>query len=356
MNSFLRKFLINGAWWTLVIFIWTSVTHSELKAQHEQLDHFVPLRIALTLLSGTVLAFLNSSMEWIIERRASKYKVSFRKKMLLLLIRQLVFITIVAILLYTVLRTKLGFGLVGDFHSFLDEFQVGKFWIYAGVCAYIFEILRAIDQKLGPGNLWKLMIGEFSKPKEMERIFMFLDLKGSTTWAERLGHIKYSELIQDCFHDISVVRNHGAEIFQYVGDEVVLVWKPAQGLSSFNCIEAYFSFMNRIHEKKDYYLKEYGMLPFFKAGVHIGQIVLAEVGEIKREIAYHGDTINTASRIQKTCNEFNQSLVISDKLWSSFHTELSKQEYDIEPLGSVLLKGKDNHVSIMGVSKRNHAA
>jgi class 3 adenylate cyclase len=29
-----------------------------------------------------------------------------------------------------------------------------------------------------------------------------------------------------------------------------------------------------------------------------------EVGDIRRDIAYHGDTLNTASRIQGLCNEF----------------------------------------------------
>jgi len=34
--------------------------------------------------------------------------------------------------------------------------------------------------------------------------------------------------------------------------------------------------------------------------------VVAEVGEIKTEIAYHGDTINTAARIQEQCNVLKQ--------------------------------------------------
>ena len=354
MNKFWRRFLINGAWWMAVLVTWSSVTHSEIEVEHEQLDHFMPMRLLVTFLSASILAIFNTSIEYIADRRGSKFKVSFRKKMFLLLVRQFVFIGVVASLIFGILQcNNFGLNKTLDFHSFLDRFQIGKFWMFAVLAAYTLEIIRAVDQKLGPGNLWKLMIGEFSKPKELERIFMFLDLQGSTTLAERLGHIKYSELIQDCFHDISVVQSHGAEIFQYVGDEVVLVWKPKKGLNSFNCIEAYFSFMNRITEKKDYYLKKYGVVPFFKAGVHIGQIVLAEVGAVKRDIAYHGDTINTASRIQKTCNEYNQALVVSDTLLHALDVNEAHANYGIEALGSVLLKGKDKHVSIMGIVRKS---
>ncbi len=62
------------------------------------------------------------------------------------------------------------------------------------------------------------------------------------------------------------------------------------------CIQAFFAFQNRINEKGQYYQRTYGHIPEFKAGVNIGAITVAEVGERKREIAYHGDTINTAGQ------------------------------------------------------------
>ena len=52
----------------------------------------------------------------------------------------------------------------------------------------------------------------------------------------------------------------------------------------------------------------------FKAGVHCGRVTVAEVGEIKTEIAYHGDVVNTASRIQNLCNVFEKPLLVSESL------------------------------------------
>ncbi len=52
---------------------------------------------------------------------------------------------------------------------------------------------------------------------------MFLDIKSSTTIAEQLGLENYYSLLNYFFHEISeLVRSTKAEIYQYIGDEVVL--------------------------------------------------------------------------------------------------------------------------------------
>ncbi len=351
MYNFGKQMAINSVWWIFVLLIWMTIVDTALSAEHHQIHNVLPTRVIFTVLVGLIMALLNTIMDWWMDRRDQTHKISFRKKLIILFIRQMLFIAFVAVLIYTVVKLTFDMPPSSDFRDFFQRFRLGSFWLYSVFGAYTLDMIKAIDQKLGPGNLWKMMIGRFSKPKEMEKIFMFLDLQGSTSLAERLGNILYSEMIQDCFHDISVVRRHGAEVFQYVGDEVVLVWPPNQGLNSFNCIEAYFAFMRRINDKSEYYESKYGTVPFFKAGIHKGKVVLAEVGEIKREIAYHGDTINTASRIQDKCNEFNQSLVISQELLNAFDSEEMEKVYSIKELGTVSLKGKDNTVNISGLQK-----
>ena len=64
----------------------------------------------------------------------------------------------------------------------------------------VFHTLRA---KIGYTDFGNLLVGRYRKPAEEERTFMFLDLKGSTTIAEQLGHRRYSSLIQDCFRDLT---------------------------------------------------------------------------------------------------------------------------------------------------------
>jgi adenylate cyclase len=176
---------------------------------------------------------------------------------------------------------------------------------------------------------------------------MFMDLKSSTTYAEKLGHIKYSELIQDCFFDLTdIVEKNDANIYQYVGDEVVLSWELNKGLKNNYCINVYYDYMNVIRGRSKYYEKKYGMVPEFKAGISSGFATVAEVGELKKELAYHGDVLNTASRIQGVCNKYNKSLLISEELEKDLNLD---SNFKTELIGSIELKGKFQPVGIYSV-------
>ena len=101
-----------------------------------------------------------------------------------------------------------------------------------------------------------------------------------------------------------------------------------------------------LKEKKGYYDKTYGITPLFKAGVHCGRVMIAEVGEIKKELAFHGDAINTAARIQSKCNEFGETLLISQILRSQMALDPA---ITFNLLGSIELKGKSEPVDLYAV-------
>ncbi|MEM8895539.1 MAG: hypothetical protein AAGC88_13240, partial [Bacteroidota bacterium] len=58
----------------------------------------------------------------------------------------------------------------------------------------LFNFLLEVSKKFGPKNLMRIFSGRYHSPKVEERIFMFIDLKSSTYYAEQLGHLQYSEL------------------------------------------------------------------------------------------------------------------------------------------------------------------
>lgn len=222
--------------------------------------------------------------------------------------------------------------------------------IYVTLVSFLFGFLKTVDRKFGPGNLWKLIIGTYHHPKEEELIFMFLDLKGSTTHAERLGHLRFSELIQDCFIDLSVVIDHQALVYQYVGDEVILYWGVESGLENANCARAYFLFADRLKDRGGYYQKKYGLTPEFKAGINIGSATVLEIGEIKREISYLGDVLNTAARIQGKCNDYGEELLISGLLKERFHSV--PNDLVLNEIGKVELRGREEAVAIFSVRRK----
>ncbi|TKG91916.1 adenylate/guanylate cyclase domain-containing protein [Puteibacter caeruleilacunae] len=237
---------------------------------------------------------------------------------------------------------------LGQFpHEDVDLKTFYNSYLFLAVLAYFFvvgtliEVFMRVARKFGQGVLRKLLMGRYYKPKEEERIFLFMDLKSSTYYAEKLGHFRYSKLIQDCFRDLSyAVRKNNARIYQYVGDEVVLTWKVKQGVRRWQCIQLYFDFVDTLNKRQDYYQKHYGMVPIFKAGVHAGKVMVAEVGELKTEIAYHGDAINTAARIQCLCNPYNTRLLISGDLLEKLKS-VDNNCTEFAFLERVLLTGKE---------------
>ncbi len=227
-----------------------------------------------------------------------------------------------------------------------------SFWatvLYIVLVSFVFSFIKIATEKFGKGVFLKMLMGKYKNPQEERRIFMFLDLKNSTAIAENLGHFKYSQFIQDCFYDLNeVVPKYDAEIYQYVGDEAVLSWPYKKGLANNNCIDLFFAFQNKKQSKASYYLDKYGIIPEFKAGLHGGTLMVTEVGVIKKEIAYHGDVINTSARIQAECNTYEVLLLISEKLLKDLKIQ---SNLSTKFLGSVLLKGKQEKVKIHTIQK-----
>ncbi|MEM6721014.1 MAG: adenylate/guanylate cyclase domain-containing protein [Bacteroidota bacterium] len=226
------------------------------------------------------------------------------------------------------------------------------FWsimIFFVVASLVFSFVKIANEKFGRGVFVKMLMGRYRKPKEEKRIFMFLDLKSSTTFAENLGHYKYSQLIQDCFYDLNVVvRKYDAEIYQYVGDEAVLSWSYKRGIKDNNAVELYYAFMERMESRSVYYQEKYGLVPEFKAGIHGGTLMVTEVGTVKKEIAYHGDVINTTARIQSQCNTYKANVLISESLLNDLKLP---ETYTTKNIDDLLLKGKAQSVNIYSVEK-----
>lgn len=228
------------------------------------------------------------------------------------------------------------------------------FWVvtsYFIICSLIFSFIRLTNDKFGKGVIFNMIIGRYRKPREVERILMFIDLKSSTTIAESLGHLKYSQFIQDCFYYLNrIVSKYDAEIYQYVGDEAVLTWRLKKGLNQFNCIHLFFEYERKLKRNSKYFMKKYGVIPEFKAGLHSGKIIITEVGTIKKELAYHGDVINTTSRIQEQCNDYNESLLVSEELLIDL--KLTSQ-FEVIPQGDELLEGKTETLKLFAIHETN---
>ena len=187
---------------------------------------------------------------------------------------------------------------------------------------------------------------------EVERIFMFLDIRSSTTIAEDLGHVQYFELLNDFFRDIAepISKNKG-QIYQYVGDEVVVSWPMEDGLKQANCLQCYFDIVDIMHSLTGKYTNKYSINPSFKAGMHYGKVSTGTVGTLKKEIIYTGDVLNTASRIEGLCNKHNVDLLLSKDLVDMLPLN---DAYLPKRIGEISLRGKSTEIILFTMERTNN--
>ncbi len=220
--------------------------------------------------------------------------------------------------------------------------------IYFFAAILFMNFILQVNKKFGPGNLWKMITGKYHSPRDDKKIFMFMDLQDSTTIAEKLGHNKYSQLMQNCFYDLTeILLKYKASVYQYVGDEVVLTWDMKTGIQNLNCLKTYFSFERKLNSREKFYLDNFNIVPFFKCGIDCGEVTVAEIGEIKREIAYHGDVLNTAARIEKKCTPLNKKMIISEYLEKELPSDLDG--FCKELIGEIELKGRQGKINLYSI-------
>ena len=295
-----------------------------------------------SIFCGTIFGSLQYFFEKYLYRKIPLWKLLVR-----LCVDQLLIIFLVTVVYYFSISLMEMSTL--NFWDFLRSPAAFIYYLYTFLVNSILSLLLEINRLLGRGNFFKLIAGKFYSPKEEFRIFMFVDLNSSTTIAEKLGHIVYSSFIKDCFYDMAVVHNYDAQIYQYVGDEAVLTWERSKMKSVIECIDAFWAFNDTLVRRSGYYQDKYGLVPEFKAGASIGMVTVVEIGDVKKEIAYHGNTLNTAARIEAVCNIYGEKLLVSKKLYDELVTE--KSNYIFTKVAETQLKGKQGITEIYSIRR-----
>ena len=277
-----------------------------------------------------------------------------------LLVRTFFYVTLCAFAIYTVTMSLLGLSEHGDLLAYYRSAQYrdfvlgGRFLVALAiltVVSFFINFVRQLNRLLGPGTLVSLLVGRYHRPVAEDRIFMFLDLNDSTAIAAELGPLRFNDFKNDFFHDIAepVLATRG-RIYQYVGDEAVVTWTTERGLRQGNCLRCVFLVSERIHEQKDRYLARYGRVPEFKAGLHGGPVVTAEIGDIKKDIVHSGDTVNTAARVEAQCRPLERRVLVSEALLRRCQLPA---ELEVEDMGERELRGKAEAVRLYSVRTRS---
>jgi len=237
-----------------------------------------------------------------------------------------------------------------DYIDFISGTDFFKIIAFASVASIIVNFMRQMNRLIGHNVFLTYITGKYHHPVEEERIVMFLDLKSSTTIAEKLGHLKYHNFISEVFYDVtSPIVDCKGKIFQYVGDEIIITWKKNKAYCDKYCIKCFFEISKRLEELRKKYISKYGFFPKFKAAVHGGKIIIGETGLVKKELVFHGDVMNTTSRILNECNPLQKELLISEDI---INNAKNFDDFIVEAIGKYKLKGKQEEVELYSISER----
>ncbi len=268
------------------------------------------------------------------------------------------FIIVLAVFLITNLSTAFELGLSPFSSEVLTQSQVffSAFAVWSILFYFTFGIVIGlfyieISDNVGQNVLSNFFTGKYHHPVEEERVFLFLDMKSSTTIAEKLGHTKYFQLLRDYYNGLSdaIVKFDG-DIYQYVGDEVVVTWKLKANEKNMECIDCFYAMKEALADKEERYMNKYGVAPTFKAGIHFGKVTTGEIGKIKKDIVFTGDVLNTTARIQGLCNSYGVELLLSKDLVETLDL---KRSHNAQELGETELRGRYEKMSLFTIPTSN---
>ena len=258
--------------------------------------------------------FLGAGEEFMVPRLSRK--LSF---LMLNLTRVLSYaaITLMALVLVNAFAFSWASGrTLGDAATlYLSDGSTVRDLVVAIIAAITLTSALQVRRLHNKGEIKRLLTGKYYYPQEESRVFLFADLASSTTHAERLGPLSYSMMLRDLFTDVSeaILAWHG-EVYQYAGDEVIISWQMERGVRDAACVQCFVEMVASLEERANQYRVCYELEPELRGAVHGGQVVTAWVGEAKKELAFHGDTLNATARILSLCKDRGARLLVSQEI------------------------------------------
>lgn len=295
---------------------------SEVSTQgHEAL---IPLATCMALFIALGIAF----MEFNVFNRWEKFStgkfILFKYASIVILITTgCVFIFI----LFVLLIERQSFTTA--IHSIPDFIKTDIFLsilLFQMLFSIVLNMAKTIYDYLGPQAIAWALLGKYNQPEEEDLTFLFIDLKASTSIAERMGHIQYSRFIESSFHLLTEsIYQHNATLYQFVGDEVVLLWPTRVAQKTLAPVDLYFNFIAKIEKEHQYFIESFGEIPQFKGAIHAGHVTVTQIRTIKKDIVYHGDVLNTCARILEQCSLKKKDLLVSSTIveWIQSHARFN---------------------------------
>ena len=157
---------------------------------------------------------------------------------------------------------------------------------------------------VGYRTFMALLLGRYRRPFAERRFFLFVDVVGSTAIAERLGALEAHRFLAAVFSAVAEpIELCRGEIYQYVGDEIVITWVEADGVADARALRCFFAMRAALAADANRFVQRFGVRAELRAALHLGEVIAGEVGQVRRAIVFHGDVMNTTGRLEQATRE-----------------------------------------------------
>lgn len=230
-----------------------------------------------------------------------------------------------------------------------------RFALQVVVVTSVAILVVQVEEFMGRRFFMGFLLGWYDKPREAERVVLSIDLVGSSALNERLGDLLYFRFLNTTLSLMTdAVLRHDAGIHKYVGDEVIFTWTMRSGTNHYNCLALFFDIMERIESHRHQMMREFGVAPEFRGGLHGGRVITAQVGHIKRAIDLSGDVMNTTSRVQSMAKNQKVDLMVTQDLLDRMPE--ADQHYEFGEPVLLRVKGGKRQMIIREVKRRREIA
>lgn len=228
--------------------------------------------------------------------------------------------------------------------------QLYKLMLRVMVVTSMAILVVQVEELMGRRMFLGFLLGRYERPVAEERVVLTMDLVGSTTLAERMGDLRYFRFLNTTYSLMTdaILRNE-ADIHKYVGDEVIFTWPMRIGVRYENCLDLYFDIIDRIALHENDLKREFGVVPQYRAALHGGRVISAQIGHTKRALELSGDVMNSVSRMLGLAKDMKVDLLVSAELLARIPT--AGERFTIGPQHIVPVKGRRREVRVHAVER-----
>jgi len=207
---------------------------------------------------------------------------------------------------------------------------------------------------VGYRTFMALLLGKYRRPYAERRFFLFVDVVGSTAIAERLGALEAHRFLAAVFSAVAEpIELCRGEIYQYVGDEIVITWVEADGVADARALRCFFAMRAALAADANRFVQRFGVQPELRAALHLGEVIAGEVGQVRRAIVFHGDVMNTTGRLEQATREVGCFFIASAQALASLAPPPEIRTHD---LGALALRGRVEPIHAFCVEHSDRSA